>query len=215
MNDNTGVIRNDSYGAAAVVAPKVYAHFAHHLAAAQAAGESPTARLADPTVIAELIATAFWASLRREEGHPPKISVAFVEAAEIAHPLVFAQPLSFEPGVLTKLALAVERPGIHLGVALRGDELALWGTTRDLPRRCLVIEVAEPGLLVVKEHRGDGLTKYVNVAVLQGEMLIRRLEQSFNKIQLVPETKKLAPIDVDPYAEFTVWGVVTYVIHQL
>jgi len=55
----------------------------------------------------------------------------------------------------------------------------------------------------------------VIVAVLEGEMLIRRLEQSFNKNRLVPETKRLAPIDVDPYVEFYVWGVVTYVIHQL
>jgi DNA polymerase V len=55
----------------------------------------------------------------------------------------------------------------------------------------------------------------VVVAVLNGEMLVRRLEQSFNKVRLVPETKKLAPIDVDPYAEFSVWGVVTYVIHQV
>jgi len=45
---------------------------------------------------------------------------------------------------------------------------------------------------------------------------VRRLEQSFNKkIRLVPETKKLAAIDVDPLAEFSVWGVVTYVIHQV
>jgi DNA polymerase V len=55
----------------------------------------------------------------------------------------------------------------------------------------------------------------VVVVVLNGEMLVRRLEQSFNKVRLVPETKKLAPIDVDPYAEFSVWGVVTYVIHQV
>jgi DNA polymerase V len=55
----------------------------------------------------------------------------------------------------------------------------------------------------------------VVVAVLNGEMLVRRLEQSLNKVRLVPETKKLAPIDVDPYAEFSVWGVVTYVIHQV
>lgn len=55
----------------------------------------------------------------------------------------------------------------------------------------------------------------VVIAVLNGEMLVRRLEQTFNKIRLVPETTKLAPIDVDPFAEFSVWGVVTYVIHEV
>jgi DNA polymerase V len=55
----------------------------------------------------------------------------------------------------------------------------------------------------------------VVVVVLNGEMLVRRLEKSFNKIRLIPETTKLSPIDVDPFADFSVWGVVTYVIHAL
>jgi len=50
---------------------------------------------------------------------------------------------------------------------------------------------------------------------LNGEMLIRRFEKNFNKVRLIPETAKLATIDIDPYAEFSVWGVVTYVIHSL
>ncbi len=53
----------------------------------------------------------------------------------------------------------------------------------------------------------------VVVAILNGEMLVRRLEKNFNKIRLLPETDKLAPLDIDPFAEFSVWGVVTYVIH--
>lgn len=55
----------------------------------------------------------------------------------------------------------------------------------------------------------------VVIAVLNGEMLVRRLEQSINKIRLIPETKKLAVIEVDPYAEFCVWGVVVFAIHAL
>jgi len=55
----------------------------------------------------------------------------------------------------------------------------------------------------------------VVVAVLNGEMLVRRYERSFNKIRLVPETAKLATIEVDPYTEFSIWGVVTYVIHEI
>ncbi|HKP33027.1 MAG TPA: translesion error-prone DNA polymerase V autoproteolytic subunit [Chitinophagaceae bacterium] len=54
------------------------------------------------------------------------------------------------------------------------------------------------------------------VAVLNGEMLVRRLEKTFNRIKLIPETEKLATIDVDTSAcEFNVWGVVTYVIHAV
>lgn len=53
----------------------------------------------------------------------------------------------------------------------------------------------------------------VVIAVLNGEMLVRRLEKTLNKIRLIPETAKLAVIEVDPFAEFAVWGVVTYVVH--
>jgi DNA polymerase V len=53
------------------------------------------------------------------------------------------------------------------------------------------------------------------IAVLNGDMLIRRLESRFNKMRLIPETERLAPIEVDPFAEFSIWGVVTYVIHQV
>ena len=53
------------------------------------------------------------------------------------------------------------------------------------------------------------------IAVLNGDMLIRRLESRFNKMRLIPETDRLAPIEVDPFAEFSIWGVVTYVIHPV
>lgn len=56
----------------------------------------------------------------------------------------------------------------------------------------------------------------VVVATVNGEMLIRRLEKTFNKIRLVPETDKLSAIDIDLNScEFAIWGVVTYVIHAV
>ena len=56
----------------------------------------------------------------------------------------------------------------------------------------------------------------VVIAILNGEMLIRRFEKTFNKIRLVPETAKLSPIDVDTSCnEFAIWGVVTYCIHNV
>jgi DNA polymerase V len=56
----------------------------------------------------------------------------------------------------------------------------------------------------------------VIVAVLNGEMMVRRLEKTFNKIRLVPETRKLSPIDIDTScSDFAIWGVVTYVIHAV
>lgn len=54
------------------------------------------------------------------------------------------------------------------------------------------------------------------VALLNGEMLVRRIETRFNRIRLYPETKTLSPIDVDlNCCEFSIWGVVTYAIHTV
>ena len=72
------------------------------------------------------------------------------------------------------------------------------------------------GDVVIVDRSVKAVNGKVVIATLNGEMLIRRLEKNFNKIRLVPETPKLSPIDVDlSGAEFSIWGVVTYVIHSL
>jgi DNA polymerase V len=54
----------------------------------------------------------------------------------------------------------------------------------------------------------------VIIAVVDGEMLIRRFEKTINKVRLIPETPKLSPMEISDYADFSIWGVVTYVIKQ-
>ena len=72
------------------------------------------------------------------------------------------------------------------------------------------------GDIVIVDRSVKAVSGKVVIAVLNGEMLIRRLEKNFNKLRLVPETPRLSPIDVDlSGAEFSIWGVVTYVIHSL
>lgn len=158
------------YVAASRVAPAVYAHFAHHLQEARARGETDLALLPTESEIATVLDTSFWASLRREEGYIPRLSIAFVGPDETAHAITLDQPLPIEPTRLVRIAPAVERPGIHLGVT-PGRPLQVWGATRTLPPHCCVIEVSEPGLIVIKHHRGDALAKFVNVAVLQGDQI--------------------------------------------
>ncbi len=55
----------------------------------------------------------------------------------------------------------------------------------------------------------------VVIAVLNGEMMVRRLERTPQRIRLIPETHDLSIIDIDPFADFKVWGVVVYAIHAL
>jgi hypothetical protein len=101
-----------------------------------------------------MIDAAFWASLRREESYVPTISAAFLHPDDARVPLRFEQPLPFAPDALARLAPAVERPGVHLGVWRRSGELQVWGTVTKIPKHCFVVEVTSPGLLVIKVSRG-------------------------------------------------------------
>ena len=79
--------------------------------------------------------------------------------------------LPLSPAGLAKVAPAVERPGIHLGVSPVDGELSVWGGTRTLPPFCMVLEVAAPGLIVVKQHRGGEHLKFANIAVLEADQV--------------------------------------------
>jgi hypothetical protein len=160
-----------TYQAASSVAPIVEAHFARHLAEARRQGVDGLAPQPDAASIAAIIDATFWASFRPEEGRFPKISIAYLPPEEARQPLLFERPLPLTAGVLTKLAPAVERPEIHLGVWMFDDELRVWGATRTVPSFCFVLEDIEPGLLVIKHRRFDGFGKYANVAVLKGEQV--------------------------------------------
>ncbi len=149
----------------------IHPHFATHVAAARERGESGLAAAPDRIVIESVIDAAFWASLRHEEGYTPRISLAFVAPEQVARSMRFERPLPLLPNSLTRIAPAVERPGIHLGVWPEGDELQVWGATRDLPAFSFVLETITPGLLVIKHSRGEGSGKFVNVAVLEGDQV--------------------------------------------
>jgi hypothetical protein len=162
---------NPTYQAANDAAPIVEEHFVRHLAEARRMGEDCLAPQPDARSIAAIIDATFWASFRPEEGRFPKISIAFLPPEQAGQPMLFEHPLPLNAAVLTKLAPAVERPEIHLGVWNHGDELKVWGTTRTIPSFCFVLEDIEPGLLVIKHRRLDGFGKYANVVVLKGEQV--------------------------------------------
>jgi len=160
---------NPLYAAARSSAAGLVDYFARHAAAA-AAHPSVGSCLPDVGTVEALIDAAFWASLQREEGYVPEISLAFLPPKRAVRPLMLAQAMPLSPRALGRLAPAVERPGIHLGV-WRDDQgvLRVWGTTRAIPTFCFVLEVLGPGLLVVKHRVQDDSAKFRNVAVFEGE----------------------------------------------
>ncbi|MDX6406247.1 MAG: hypothetical protein QOH70_3702 [Blastocatellia bacterium] len=163
--------REPTYQAARAVAGTVEAHFARHLVEARRRGEQQLAHAPDARAIETIIDACFWASFRPEEGRFPKISLAFLPPEQVGQPLMLEDRLPLTPAVLTKLAPAVERPGIHLGVWGDADDLYVWGATRTIPSLGFVLEDVEPGQLVIKHRRIDGFGKFANVAVLKGEQV--------------------------------------------
>ena len=154
-----------------VVAATVQERFARHIAAARHQGQQNLAPQPDAMTIEAIINAAFWASLRREESYFPKISFALLPPEQAGQPLTFERLLPFTPVTLARLAPAVERPGIHLGVWRYENELCVWGAAHRIPSLCFVLEVIEPGLLVIKYRRGQESGKFVNVAVLKGNQV--------------------------------------------
>jgi len=57
--------------------------------------------------------------------------------------------------------------------------------------------------------------KKVVIAVVNGELTVRRIRVTKGKILLMPENRDYKPLQVEEEMGFEVWGVVTNVIHPL
>ena len=53
------------------------------------------------------------------------------------------------------------------------------------------------------------------VAVLNGDLLVRRFLKKFSSAYLIPENNRYKPINLAEFSDFAVWGVVVYSIHSL
>ena len=156
-----------------LVAPAVHAHFVHHIQAAAQQGYKCVASI-------PIRAPSKRSSTRRSGRACGAKKATFRRSrwrccrpTKSPHPLLFERPLPLDAGALAKVAPAVERAGIHLGVwrARDGELRGVGHDPHDSRAACLVVEVAAPGLLVVKHHRGEESGKFVNVAVLEGDQV--------------------------------------------
>ncbi len=155
--------------AAQPIAERVASHLARQMAKAHHGGLRSLAMVPAVADLEHLIDSAFWASLRHEEGYLPRISLALAPPPGCEKPLLFNRSIPLSSAALARLAPAVERPGIHLGVWAVNGNLHMWGTTRGIPPFCPVVEVTAPGVLVFKHRHLDDSVKYVNMAVLDGD----------------------------------------------
>jgi Probable sensor domain DACNV len=170
-----------SYPAARIVAERLSAR----AAASTVYANTQDVTRPDVATIEEIITTAFWASLRREEGRAPKISIAFLSPEQSARPVQLNPRVPLDANLLARLAPAVEKPGIHIGVWSYDGQLCAWGITRMIPKWCFILEVIGPGFLVVKYRRDDASTKFANIAVLEGSQ-VKFIEQQPSGMSELP-----------------------------
>jgi hypothetical protein len=160
-------MRESTYPFARPLALRIHQHLAQRLAARPDSTQNGPAP--DAAAFEAIIDAGFWASLRREEGAYPTISLVYLPPDGPGARLILERPLPLVPEELTRLAPAVERPHIHLGVWRTGSDWTVWGTIRKLPPFCFVLEVTSPGVLVVKFSAAEETNKFVNFAVLESK----------------------------------------------
>lgn len=95
----------------------------------------------------------------------------------------------------------VKHPAATFFVRAAGDSMVDTGIhTRDV----LVVDRSlEPG------------NNSVVIAVIDGELTVKRIMKSGGKLFLVPANPRYQPIEIQEGMDFEVWGVVTNVIHKL
>ncbi len=71
------------------------------------------------------------------------------------------------------------------------------------------------GDILIVDRAIDPGNKKVVIAVIDGELTLKRIRMIKGKLFLVPENNKYKPVEITEEMDFNVWGVVTNVIHAL
>ncbi len=71
------------------------------------------------------------------------------------------------------------------------------------------------GDLLVVDRSLEPRDRSVVIAVVNGELTVKRIRIKKNKITLEPENESYSAQEINENMEFEVWGIVTSVIHKL
>ena len=92
------------------------------------------------------------------------------------------------------------------------------------PSATFFVKVKGDSMIDASIHSGDILivdrsidpgNKKVVIAVIDGELTLKRIRMIKGKLFLVPENNKYKPVEITEEMDFNVWGVVTNVIHKV
>jgi DNA polymerase V len=71
------------------------------------------------------------------------------------------------------------------------------------------------GDLLIVDRAREPTEHSVVIAVVNGELTVKRLSTRDGTLFLAPENGHYEPIPITEFTDFEVWGVVTYVIHAV
>jgi len=92
------------------------------------------------------------------------------------------------------------------------------------PAATFFVRVVGDSMIGAGIHSGDILIvdrsleptdKKVVIAIVNGELMVKRLRKLKGQLLLVPENDAYQPVPVEDGAEFEIWGVVITVIHPV
>lgn len=72
-----------------------------------------------------------------------------------------------------------------------------------------------PGDLLIVDRSLEPADHSIVVAIIDGELTLKRLRLQDRQVWLVPENAAYAPLEVRAESDLAIWGVVTHVIHAL
>lgn len=72
-----------------------------------------------------------------------------------------------------------------------------------------------PDDILIVDRSLDAVDKKVIIAIVNGELTVKRIRIKKDGIYLVAENESYNPVKINKEMEFEVWGVVTSVIHAL
>lgn len=71
------------------------------------------------------------------------------------------------------------------------------------------------GDILIVDRSVKAVAGKIVVAAVNGELLVRRLLKTFNRLSLLAENNRYAAMDINEFSECNIWGVVTCVIHRV
>ncbi|ABK44582.1 SOS-response transcriptional repressor, LexA [Magnetococcus marinus MC-1] len=96
--------------------------------------------------------------------------------------------------------LLIKRPAATFFVRVTGDSMIGAGI--------------HSGDILVVDRSLEPINGSIVIAVVSGELTVKRLKKDGGRVWLMPENKDFQPMEISEEQEMTVWGVVRSAIHQ-